>query len=743
MQLLLALSGIAIIIAVVLSRTIGRTSMYYLKLSPSIFLILIGVILVGVSCMVNIKQDYVGIVKSGGALQPEALGSGWNLVSPIAEVIQMDGRIQSDTIYRTTSSENTVNNDTLSGFTVDGREVKMALSVTYLVNPNDAVNLYKETGLNFKQNIVQPVAHNLLIRDAKYYDSRSLTGDMWPEFKAHLNNDIKDEFKKHGLVVARISLTKFETAQPIAVATENISKPLSTLPPKAEVKPEAKPEVKPHIKPLAKKLPAPKKEVKPLATAKPKVSKPLPAPVQPAPVVKKAPSLGKVNIKPMLRPNRIARTEDQAAAVDTMYHHKLKEETANMRQNDTMYRSTVSQKAQDTVAAAIPTIPSPETTRTDSVVAAAAPTAVSPTPIPVADNSGIVPETTQPMDSAAFGSMKDFLRMHKTDDKKLAALKSISKINAFTSAQVLNIDNTLNTPESKLEFAKMAYPRTVDRKNYGIVAGSLGKKSRRSLDKYIMDFMAEKNTVASGDAASGNATSASSSTASKFVVPADCHILEDEKYTELRKRIIADNTADANQQFLKNTIENNCFTTEQVSGMLKLVHSKKTKLEMAKLAYARTVDRDRYSSVANSLSKRQKRALDKYIIRMMAVTIATKPAVVPIAGDTHDKVINTATENKPIDALLLKSLEAFTAEHFSDGSKMQVLTKILVSNYLTSAQVADITKLFGSAEAKLEFAKLAYKRTVDKGMYNLVITSLDDNSQKQLEEYIIGSFASR
>lgn len=72
-----------------------------------------------------------------------------------------------------------------------------------------------------------------------------------------------------------------------------------------------------------------------------------------------------------------------------------------------------------------------------------------------------------------------------------------------------------------------------------------------------------------------------------------------------------------------------------------------------------------------------------------------------------------------------------------DRGKLSIATQILSDNYITSAQAKELTMLFSFDDAKLAFAKFAYRRTVDKGSFFMIYDVFSFSSSKQeLADYI-------
>lgn len=82
-----------------------------------------------------------------------------------------------------------------------------------------------------------------------------------------------------------------------------------------------------------------------------------------------------------------------------------------------------------------------------------------------------------------------------------------------------------------------------------------------------------------------------------------------------------------------------------------------------------------------------------------------------------------------------------TLKHLNfDSSRLQVARQITSTRYLTTDQVVQIMDLFSFDSSRLDFAKFAYSRTVDKNNYFKTYNLLAfDSSINELSDYIRGS----
>ena len=93
-----------------------------------------------------------------------------------------------------------------------------------------------------------------------------------------------------------------------------------------------------------------------------------------------------------------------------------------------------------------------------------------------------------PMNSSDFAAAVKTISNSSFDESKLTTAKSISSKNCLSSDQVAKICNLFSFEESKLAFAKYAYKRTTDQKNYFKVNDVFSfDSSKEELSKFISE----------------------------------------------------------------------------------------------------------------------------------------------------------------------------------------------------------------------------------------------------------------
>ena len=81
-------------------------------------------------------------------------------------------------------------------------------------------------------------------------------------------------------------------------------------------------------------------------------------------------------------------------------------------------------------------------------------------------NNGSAGKCGWPMKTNDFASAKNSVRSATFEDTKLSTAKSIIAANCLNSDQVVEICKLFDFEETKLTFAKLAYKKTTDQKNY-------------------------------------------------------------------------------------------------------------------------------------------------------------------------------------------------------------------------------------------------------------------------------------
>jgi len=178
-----------------------------------------GIALVGIGILfasvVQIDAGYIGIQKLYGKVQPDILNSGLHLINPLLDVEKVDTRTQNYTMSGVHNEGDKLGDDAIRVLSADGLEVTIDLTVLYRIIPADAPTLLRETGLDYKDKIVRPIARTRIRDNAVYYDAVSLYSTKRDEFQARIYKALEDEFKKRGLMLENLLIRNI--ALPVSV----------------------------------------------------------------------------------------------------------------------------------------------------------------------------------------------------------------------------------------------------------------------------------------------------------------------------------------------------------------------------------------------------------------------------------------------------------------------------------------------------------------------------------------------
>ena len=194
--------GILVLIVAFVLRSIPGVSRY----SRVGIMIATGFILLGfiVSSFVQIDAGHVGVTKLFGKVQPFVLHSGLHVINPLYDVQRLDVRTQNYTMSGITDEGHRAGDDAIRVLTADGLEVTIDLSVLYHVIAPDAPRLIRETGADYEDKIVRPIARTKIRDNAVYYEAVALFSTKRDEFQNRIFKSIDDEFKRRGLFLENL-----------------------------------------------------------------------------------------------------------------------------------------------------------------------------------------------------------------------------------------------------------------------------------------------------------------------------------------------------------------------------------------------------------------------------------------------------------------------------------------------------------------------------------------------------------
>jgi regulator of protease activity HflC (stomatin/prohibitin superfamily) len=200
--MILVILGILLLISALLVRSVPNLRHFSrIGISVAIGFVLLGII---ISSFVQIDAGQVGVTRLFGKVQNMVLPSGLHMINPMYEVDRLESRTQNYTMSGINDEGHKSGDDAIRVLTADGLEVTIDLTVLYRVIPAEAPRIVRETGTNYEDKIVRPIARTKIRDNAVYYEAVALFSTKRDEFQQRIFKSIEDEFKKRGLLLENL-----------------------------------------------------------------------------------------------------------------------------------------------------------------------------------------------------------------------------------------------------------------------------------------------------------------------------------------------------------------------------------------------------------------------------------------------------------------------------------------------------------------------------------------------------------
>jgi regulator of protease activity HflC (stomatin/prohibitin superfamily) len=176
------------------------------NLSASTTIVGIGLIILGglMASIVQVETGYIGVKKLFGKVQPDILESGMSFINPLMDVEKLDIKTQNYTMSSVKNEGQIEGDDAIKVLTNDGLEVTMDLTVLFRLNQSDAPRLLRETGSNYTDKIIRPLARTKIRDNAVRFDAVALYSQKRELFQNLITTDIEKSFKSRGIILENI-----------------------------------------------------------------------------------------------------------------------------------------------------------------------------------------------------------------------------------------------------------------------------------------------------------------------------------------------------------------------------------------------------------------------------------------------------------------------------------------------------------------------------------------------------------
>ena len=154
----------------------------------------------------TIGAGEIGVVTRFGEVTRVA-DSGFNFKLPLVEsVSKMETRIQKEEIKS-------------SAVTKDLQDVEATLALNYSIDKETALKLFKEVGVNYKENVIIPVLHESFKAGTAQYTAESLITNR-SEAKEKILEVVKDRLQKYGIVISDLNIVNLGFSEAFNKAIE-------------------------------------------------------------------------------------------------------------------------------------------------------------------------------------------------------------------------------------------------------------------------------------------------------------------------------------------------------------------------------------------------------------------------------------------------------------------------------------------------------------------------------------------
>jgi hypothetical protein len=315
-----------------------------------------------------------------------------------------------------------------------------------------------------------------------------------------------------------------------------------------------------------------------------------------------------------------------------------------------------------------------------------------------------------PMTDAQFSVLIDEIQsIRRANARTTAVTNAISNAdNLFTTAQASALLDYVTSESKRLALAKTVYPKITDPANFSLIYDQLESQANRdALEEYVRVYNANHPSYSSYAA---------------------YQVMSDANFTALYNDVKRQWFPGAKMTSLRDAFANanNYFNINQVMQLIPLVSSEANRLELAKSAYARLVDRGNFEQMYNLFSSQSSRdELAAYVTTYNIDHPINSGVVTNSRAAMTDADFNTLYNN--------------VKRQWFPGAKMSALRDAFANtnNYYTVYQSMQLIQLVSNEDNRLELAKSAYRQIVDPANSNLLYDLFTTQARKdELRNYI-------
>ncbi len=168
--------------------------------------------------------------------------------------------------------------------------------------------------------------------------------------------------------------------------------------------------------------------------------------------------------------------------------------------------------------------------------------------------------------------------------------------------------------------------------------------------------------------------------------------------------------------------DNNYFTTNQVSQLLRLVNAENFRLELAKLSYPIITDRNNFNQLYTLLNSQASRnELEDYANNYMDDEEEESEANVAMLDANFTTLYQTIQQQWPVSTQMSTLTNAFNN----------------TNNYFSTYQASRLIQIINTENNRLQLAKLSYRSIIDRNNFSQIYSLFGSQSSKnELTTYV-------
>ncbi len=180
-------------------------------------LIAVGII---TAAIVQINAGHVGVKVLFGEVKQGVLHEGLNFINPLLDVKEMSVQTQNYTMSAVYDEGDKSGDDAVRVLSKDGLEVVIDLTILYRVMPEEAPNIYRKLGLDYRAKIIRPTARTKIRENAVNYNAIDLFSTLREPFEAAIKAGMIKDLKERGIELEKLLVRNINLPKSVKASIE-------------------------------------------------------------------------------------------------------------------------------------------------------------------------------------------------------------------------------------------------------------------------------------------------------------------------------------------------------------------------------------------------------------------------------------------------------------------------------------------------------------------------------------------